>query len=789
MTHQTIQAPGAPRLPLHAKIAVLLAVLLAGCMVLFSFVTYTSSRGARQRLADAEMRRTASHIASLSTQDQSPDWARVQNFVRGTMSLYTREGASELLELVYIVIEDDSGTPRAYAFNHALMGSNGIRITNSAGEPVDEKNFEASARDVDLGAVSAAGLTHLSMDIAVNGRARGTVKMGYLVKNLARQEQTIFLQSLAVLCGLLAFGVILAIFLSRHLTRPILEVVQGMDLVAHGDLSARAHSQNRDETALLVQGFNHMAAHLEESRTALHEKSRELAESELKYRSVVDNANDGIGILQAGCLRFVNARFAEIADEPADTITGTPFIQFVAPDERPRFTKILDRFINDSARRQLVETVLVRPGGETVSVEINITAITWNGAPAGLVCVRDITERKNAETERQALQEQLLQSQKMEAVGTLAGGMAHDFNNLLAVIMGIADLALVNGDPESKDYANYQKIVDIARKAKDLTTRLLTFVRKDKLNIETVDISLVTGELADLLRRTLPRKITVVNRSAGCPLPVKMDANQVQQALLNICINAGDAMPDGGQIIIEARLAALDDIPATLGAVLPADRTCLVEIRDSGPGVPEEIRTRIFDPFFTTKGRGKGTGLGLFTSMGIIRNHGGELYADQAPEGGCAFRVLLPLAPDSGEMRVVETARARALAPGKQSETILVIDDEPDVLAMAREALSLIGYSVLSADSGARGIEVFRENAHRINLVILDMIMPDMDGAQVFRALREISSKAPVSLCSGYSDDGDAAALIEQGALGFLQKPFDISGLSAFVRAKLDAQA
>jgi PAS domain S-box-containing protein len=791
MTHAAHnQAPGpAPRLLLHTKITLLVVILLSVCMCLFSYVSYSAGRRAREHQAQAEMRRTASLIASFNTQDQAPDWPHIHTFVGNTMSLYAKGEASDLLELIYIVIKDETGAPRACAFHHGLMSKHNIHLTNPAGEPVDEYNYADSARDINLDSVSAPGLNHLTMDITVNGRKRGVIQMGYLVKNLARQERAILMRTLAVLCGLLAFGMAMAILLSRHMMRPVLDVVHAMDRVADGDLSVRVEPHNRDETRLLVQGFNSMAGHIEQSRADLNKKACDLAESELKYRGVVDNANDGIGILQAGALRFANNRFAEIVGESRDNLADAAFIHFVAPGERTRFTEILDRFISGAARRQLVETALIRADGNRVHVELNITAVTWNGAPAGLVYARDVTKRKQAEAEKDALQAQLLQAQKMEAVGTLAGGVAHDFNNLLAVILGIADLALIGRSPRDPDYINYKKIVDISHKARELTMRLLTFARKDKLNIETLNIDVVVNDLADILRRTLSRKILVETRSAECSLPVKMDANQIQQALLNICLNAGDAMPQGGRLILETSLVPTGGSLSARGADMHPGPCCLVEITDSGPGVPQEIRDKIFEPFFTTKSRGKGTGLGLFTTLGIINNHGGRAEVADAPGGGCAFRVYLPLGRSEHIAPRQDNRAGAQVERASGSETILVIDDEPDLLELAQEALDTLGYDVLTAGSGAQGIDVFRMHAAHINLVILDMIMPDLDGSDVFHTLRAIDPQAHVALCSGFSNNGSAEDLLGQGALGFLQKPFSIKTLSEFVRGILDKNA
>lgn len=381
-------------------------------------------------------------------------------------------------------------------------------------------------------------------------------------------------------------------------------------------------------------------------------------------------------------------------------------------------------------------------------------------------------------------QEQLYHSQKLEAVGQLAGGMAHDFNNMLAVIMGNAELALYDLKPGAPGHEEMNEILKASARAKELTMRILTFARKEKLNVRPVGINGIVKELVPILKRSFSKNIRIKTFvQEGLP-PVGADANQLHQALLNICNNARDAMPGGGELIIETSLAALDDEYCRLHPDVRPGEYCLVRVSDTGVGMPEEIKYRIFEPFFTTKGAEKGTGLGLSVTYGIIRNHGGHIRVYTEPGKGTAMHVYLPVSPQVGaEGGIGESGEIRG-----GSETILVVDDETALLGLAEKILSKAGYKVLTAARGREAVELYRSRPGEIDLVILDMIMPEMDGGTVYRMLKEINPEVAALLSSGYSINGQAGALLSEGIRGFVQKPFSFNELRRAVRDALDAE-
>ena len=398
---------------------------------------------------------------------------------------------------------------------------------------------------------------------------------------------------------------------------------------------------------------------------------------------------------------------------------------------------------------------------------------------------KEINERVRSEQERNKLQEQLVQSQKMDAVGQLAGGLAHDFNNMLGVIMGNADLMLHTMSEDDQGYKRARDIMQAALRSRNLTMKLLTFSRREKLNVTLMDIQNVIDDLMPILERTIKGKIEI-KTDIQKNLFVRVDTTQIEQALLNICTNARDAMPGGGVLSIECREAEPHDVHVlrdTDSDHAPAGKFCEIIIKDTGIGMSEQLREKVFEPFFTTKGAGAGTGLGMSITLGIIRSHNGFISIDSDPDRGTSVNLFLPL-EDAQESPAMKKAEEPEMIRG--TETILIVDDEPEVLSLAGDVLTKAGYKALTANSGEEALEIFRERASDIALVILDMVMPHMDGGDVYHALRDIDPDVRVLLASGYSKDGRAGELLNQGVRGFVQKPFRIKEFLKEVRQVLD---
>lgn len=380
-------------------------------------------------------------------------------------------------------------------------------------------------------------------------------------------------------------------------------------------------------------------------------------------------------------------------------------------------------------------------------------------------CLEEVIEERTEELLR--AQEQLIQSQKMDAVGRLAGGISHDFNNILAVIIGTSEVVLGSMSPEDPNQARMRRIIKSAMRAKNITSRLLTFARKEKLEISDASARDILIDTVDILRVSVLNNIEIT--TPECDILIRGDANQLGQAFLNICANACDAMKEGGKLEIGAAPVYLDNEFCSSRRGIKPGEYCLIDIRDEGGGIPADMLEQIFEPFFTTKDKGAGTGLGLSVTKSIVETHNGLIEVESKPGEGTKVKVYLPCAKEAPTAYKPEADET--LRKGKK-ETILIVDDEKDFTDMMSDFLIEQGYSSIAANGGKEALDLFKKNQADVRLVILDMMMPRMDGAETFAALRQIRNDVKVILCSGFSVAGKAMRLMNDGARAFVQKPF-----------------
>ena len=391
---------------------------------------------------------------------------------------------------------------------------------------------------------------------------------------------------------------------------------------------------------------------------------------------------------------------------------------------------------------------------------------------------RDITDDKQAAEERKRLTLQLQQAQKMEAIGTLAGGIAHDFNNLLMAIQGNVSLVLFDLEPSDQRHRLLTNIEKLVGSGAELTAKLLGYARRGKYESRPLRPNDLVRETAETFSR-MRKDIRIHCDLADGLKPIIADRGQLEQVLLNLFVNAADAMPNGGQLLLETRNATHHDIPAKGYTVNPGDYVRL-SVRDTGVGMDRETMVRIFDPFFTTKRMGRGTGLGLASAYGIVKGHGGYIDVESEMGAGSVFFVYLPA---TDQPPAPEAKAGRQAEPG--AGTVLLVDDELSVLEVTARMLERLGYTVVMAASGHEALTLYRGDPGRFRLVILDMIMPETGGGEVFDELKRINPEVRVLLASGYSMQGQARTIMNRGCTGFIQKPFTMDDLSLKLQAAL----
>lgn len=440
--------------------------------------------------------------------------------------------------------------------------------------------------------------------------------------------------------------------------------------------------------------------------------------------------------------------------------------------------------IMSSGVSQSFETQHRRKDGTTFPVEITGSPLRYKGQDYQFAFVVDITERKRVEAERLEMERSLLETQKLESLGLLAGGVAHDFNNLLTAVMGSASLARGLIEPTSPLATHLGHIEAAAQQAADLARQLLAYSGKGKFVLTSVDVRRAVMETEPLLRISIPRSVTVRSELGDTPLCVRGDPGQIRQIVMNLVINAAEAAADGeATVVIRAGVTELDQA-SSLNLVSdgpPADgRYVSLEVADNGPGMDVRTQSRIFEPFFSTKATGRG--LGLAAVLGIVRGHRGAIKVDSDPGRGTTFTVFLPQCDEAGIPEVVEAPAGELPAPGG---TVLVVDDEDSVRSVAKIILEDSGFSVLTAADGQHGVELFREHADDIRVVLLDLTMPRMDGRQALREIRRIRPDVRVLLSSGY-DEGEAGdELAGNRVTAFIQKPYRAEQLLRRIQAML----
>ena len=509
--------------------------------------------------------------------------------------------------------------------------------------------------------------------------------------------------------------------------------------------------------------------------------------SEKRFRFMIQNSPDMIYTLdQSGCFTFVNDAATELFGYRSTDLIGRHYQSILYQGDIARSKwRFNERRTGERATAGFEVRLKPGPrfkhaGGKTPQyaiAELNARGMYRREAPNGgrvqvgtYGVARDTTYRK-------ALETQLIQAKKMEAIGNLAGGLAHDFNNLLMGVQGVASLMRLKMEPDNPFLKQVRTIEQYVQDGAGLTRQLLTLAKGGALEIKPTDVNELIRKQNRMFGRTR-KDITIAEDLVPTVLPVLADSSQIEQVLLNLYVNAGHAMPEGGRIAIKTENIYLSSEHVLIGSTpLKAGRHVKITVSDTGIGMDEQTLGRIFDPFFTTKQFGKGSGLGLYVAYGIIKNHGGFIQVLSKQTVGTTFTIYLPATEGRAAYR-------ERLSPQRilGRETILLVDDEEKVLTVCRDSMKLLGYTVYTAGSGDQAVGIFAEKADTIDVVVLDMIMPGLSGKETFRRLKQIDPQVRVLLASGYAMEGQAEEILKEGCTAFIQKPFKIEQLSLTIQ-------
>jgi PAS domain S-box-containing protein len=591
-----------------------------------------------------------------------------------------------------------------------------------------------------------------------------------------------------VWAGVIVFGAAIAgaLVLSRRLSRPLRDLAGAAHEIAAGDWSRRVPVAGPAEAQTTARAFNDMTTTLGHWREQAERRTRELNVSYERFRSVTDSVTDAIvSIDRHGSIVFWSLR-AETMFGYTEREALNQSLAMIVPDRlQGEYGHALAQLAaGDRATGGVVELVAKRRDGHERPVELSLSA--WKaGAELFFTGVlRDITDRKQAADALRQREEQLRQAHKMEAIGRLAGGVAHDFNNLLTAIVGCSELLLERLPADGIERRDVLEIQKAGRSAASLTRDLLAFSRKQVLQALVLDMNDVVVGAENLLRRLLGADIDLSIDLAPSLPAVTADPSQLEQVLLNLAVNARDAMPGGGQLRIATGL-----VPAHVtlpGATGPTAQACVtLSVTDSGVGMSEEVQARIFEPFFTTKEVGVGTGLGLAMVYGIVTQSGGHISVTSAPALGATFTVSLP-ASDRPLARQRAPLEPAVVYP-QEAGTVLLVEDNEAVRRMAREGLLRAGFEVLEAANGEAALRLAPADLDRICLLLTDVIMPVMGGKELAARLRMRRPGLKVVFTSGYANDTTIGSASNVAAV-FLQKPFSPSQLASLVRDVLASQ-
>ncbi len=580
-----------------------------------------------------------------------------------------------------------------------------------------------------------------------------------------------------VLAGIGGFVVALAggLIFSRRTTRPLMDLAEAAREIANGDWSRVVPARGSTEATTMAMAFNDMTR-------SLRNQAERLNASYRRFATVTQSARDAIiSTDELGNITFWN-RSAEATFGYSETeVLGRPIANLVIESDRSAYKAALPQpNTDDLTFGHIIEVTGMRKDGSRFPCEFSLAALHGSEGTAFTAVVRDVMERKQSQDQLKQRDEQLRQAQKMEAIGRLAGGVAHDFNNLLMAIRGYAEMIAQNLPEGDERRSDAEEILKASDRAAGLTRQLLAFSRREVITQQAVALDSLVQTMQAMLQRLIGPEIQISTEVWPDLTPVLGDSTQLEQILVNLVINARDAMPKGGKVTIELRNVELDKIGVAAHPGLQPGDYVEMAVSDTGTGMDNETMSRIFEPFFTTKESGKGTGLGLATVYGIVQQNNGAIEVQSRVGHGTTFYIYLPRATDLGKIAPMKSAQ-----PSAGNETILLVEDDDRVRALVSNMLRKNGYTVLLASAGDQALEIAARHRGRIHLLLTDVVRPGLNGRILSERLMVTRPDTRVLYMSGYSDDAILRHGVRKAAAHFIQKPFSIDALAHKVKETL----
>ncbi|MBW1896298.1 MAG: response regulator, partial [Deltaproteobacteria bacterium] len=573
------------------------------------------------------------------------------------------------------------------------------------------------------------------------------------------------------------------VHLSHEFAIGLAEHFDTLHRVSEGDLSARVAGTSQVEILESLKAMTNEMIESVSKEIAERKRAEEaFRKSEGELSTIFDSVRDGIVVLdRAGKILKVNRSVVDAGGYEESDLIGKSFgeLTFFPPQSLSLMETAFDLLIQ-GMRTPPLEVEFRDNSGSLVYLDITGNPFIEKGQLVGIVVIlRNVTRRVLAREDKKRIESQLRAAQKLEAIGTLAGGIAHDFNNLLMAIQGNVSLMLMNQAPldgSRKRLKNIERQIESGAK---LTSLLLGYARKGRYEVKSIDLNQLVEEVSETFF-TAKKNVKVHQELDSTLPPIAVDTAQIEHVLLNLFVNAADAMPGGGNLVLSTMTVTHEDMTGKLYIPDPG-KYVMLKVTDTGTGMNQETTERIFEPFFTTKDMGRGTGLGLASVFGIVKGHGGYIDVDSQRGHGTTFSIYLPAL----EKKIEEGAQP-SFATMEGTETVLLADDEEDVREVSKELLESVGYRVLTAKDGKEALEIYRRNRDGIDIVVLDMVMPNMSGREAYDRMKEINPDVKILLSSGYSIESKATAALKRRCDGFVQKPFRLHELSGELRNILD---